>query len=248
MKKYLISLITVLSVLAITWGAFAQNEETPGQRVLQQQENMRQRFLNMSEAEREKFRAEMQERRERYMNMSEEEREKLRAEMQQRFSGRISLGREEQLKAIDTIEGQVAKLKAAIISIGDDDRGRFRDLSQEERTKLREKMAKAARERLMAIRAIEQQIAKLKGPQRPQQPQAASQQHIGEIKAIHGLAVKENAKQTADRLQRLITRIQRESRGSRSLESRPRPERLDRPQRQRPARQGRETQGQSSDK
>ena len=171
MKRYLISIITVLTVFVFAPGAFTQNEETPGQRVLQQRENMRQRFQNMSEEEREKFRAEMQQRRERYMNMSEEEREKFRAEMQQRFSGRISLSREQQLKAISEIEKQVAKLKAAVLSIGNEDRRQFRDLSEEERTKLREKMAKAARERLSAIRAIDQQLAKLRGPGRPQQSQ-----------------------------------------------------------------------------
>jgi peroxiredoxin len=235
MNRYLISIITLLTVLAVAPGAFAQEEKTSGQRVLQQRENMRQRFQNMSEAEREKFRAEMQQRRERYMNMSEEEREKFRAEMQQRFGGRISLSREEQLKAISEIEEQVAKLKAAVLSIEADDRGRFRDLSEEERTKLREKMATAARERMTAIRAIEQQIAKLRGPGRPQQLQADRQPPISEIKAIHDLALKENATQTAQRLERLIARFQRESRAG-SQESRPRPERLDRPPRQRPAR------------
>ncbi|NQT02183.1 MAG: hypothetical protein HQ580_09180, partial [Planctomycetes bacterium] len=48
---------------------------------------MRERVQNMSEPERDRFRAEMQERRERYMNMSEAEREKFRAEMRERFGG-----------------------------------------------------------------------------------------------------------------------------------------------------------------
>ena len=169
MKKYLISIITVLAVLTVARGAFAQDKETPGERVLQQQENMRLRVQNMPEAEREKFRAEMQKRREQFMNLSEPEREKFRAEMQQRFGGRISLSREQQLKAISAIEKQVAKLKAAVLSIEAKDRGRFRDLSEEERAKLREKMVKAARERMTAIRDIEQQLAKLRGPGRPPQ-------------------------------------------------------------------------------
>ena len=42
---------------------------------------------NMSEADRDRFRAQMQERRERYMNMSEAERERFRAEMRERFGG-----------------------------------------------------------------------------------------------------------------------------------------------------------------
>ncbi|MCP4257681.1 MAG: redoxin domain-containing protein [Planctomycetes bacterium] len=169
MNRYLISIITVLAILAFIPGTFAQEEETQGQRVLQQQENMRQRIQNMSEAEREKFRAEMQQRREQFMNMSEEDRKKFQAEMQQRFSGRISISREQQLKAISVIEQQVAKLKAAVLSIEPRDRGQFRDLTEEQRTKLREKMEKAARERFSAIRAIEQQLAKLRGPGRPPQ-------------------------------------------------------------------------------
>ncbi|MBC8471737.1 MAG: redoxin domain-containing protein [Planctomycetes bacterium] len=168
MKKYLILLITVLTVAR---GAFTQNEETPGQRVLQQQENMRQRLQNMSEAEREKFIAEMQKRRERFQNMSDEERKGYQAEMQQRFGGPISLSREQQLKAISEIENQVAKLKAAVLSIEVEEPGRLRDLSEEQRSKLREKNAKAARERFSVIRAIEQQLAKLRGPERPPQSQ-----------------------------------------------------------------------------
>ena len=53
---------------------------------------MRERFQNMSEADRDRFRAEMQERRERYMNMSEAERERFRAEMRERFGGRPAGG------------------------------------------------------------------------------------------------------------------------------------------------------------
>jgi len=45
------------------------------------------RFQNMSEADRDRFRAQMQERRDRYMNMSEAERERFRAEMRERFGG-----------------------------------------------------------------------------------------------------------------------------------------------------------------
>jgi hypothetical protein len=48
---------------------------------------MRGRFENMSEAERERFRAEMQERRGRFMNMSDAERERFRDEMRERFGG-----------------------------------------------------------------------------------------------------------------------------------------------------------------
>ncbi|MCP4614268.1 MAG: redoxin domain-containing protein [Planctomycetes bacterium] len=167
MKKYLISIITVLTILAIPQGSFAQEEETPGQRVLQQRENMRQQLQNMSPPERQRFRAEIDTRRKNFMNMSEEEKEKLRAEMQQRF-GRISLSREDQLKAITAIEQQVAKLKSAVQSIIPEDKVQSLNLSDEDQAKLRKKIAKAAQERMTAIRAIEQQLAKLRGSGRPQ--------------------------------------------------------------------------------
>ncbi|MCH8119258.1 MAG: hypothetical protein IIC00_05975 [Planctomycetes bacterium] len=110
MKRYLISIVTVLMVFVVVGATFGQEEERAGQRG-----SMRQRWQDMSEAEREKFRAEMLQRRERYQNMSEEEREKFRAEMRERFGGgRFGTGRQEQLKAIEAIEEQVAKLKAAI--------------------------------------------------------------------------------------------------------------------------------------
>jgi len=248
MKRYLISIITILMVLTVAWGVFAQDEETPGARVQRQRESMKQRMQNMSEAEREKFMAEMRQMRERFQNMSEEEKEKFRAEMQQRFGGRF--GRQEQLKAIEAIEEQVTRLKAAVQSTGAEDRSRWRELSEEERTKLREKMVTAVRERQTAIRAIEEQLAKLSGPRRAQ---AEPQPSIGELRAIHELAVKEKATQTAGRLERLIARFQRESRGGRAREPRPRPERLDRPSRERPdrdrpARQRGDVQGESSGK
>jgi len=50
-------------------------------------DGMRERFQNMSEAERERLRAEMQQRRERWESMSEAERDRFRAEMRDRFGG-----------------------------------------------------------------------------------------------------------------------------------------------------------------
>jgi len=244
MKRYLISTVAVLVVLVVALGAFAQDEESAGQGA--QWQNMRQRFQNMSEEEKEKFRTEMRQRRERYQNMSEEEREKFRAEMQQRFGGaRPSLSREAQLEKVKAIEELVAKLKAVVTGTAPGARGSFRDLSQEERTKLRDKMTKAALERQLLIKSIEQQLAELRGPGRPQ---AGPQPSIGELRAIHELAVKEKATQTASRLERLIARYQKESRGGRQRESQQRPERLERPQRERPAKQERDIQGESSAK
>jgi hypothetical protein len=244
MKRYLILIVAVLVVLVVTLGAFGQDEETTAQRVQRQRENMRQRYENMSEEEREKFRAEMRQRRERYENMSEAEREKFRAEMRERFgAGRPVTGRQEQLKAIEAIGEQLAKLKSAVQSTGAVDRSKWRELSEEERNKLRAEIMKARQERQAAIGAIEEHLAKLRGPGRPQ---AGPQPSIGELRAIHDLAVKEKATQTASRLERLIARYQRESR-VRVPEPRPKPERLERPQRERPARQ-KDAQDESSGK
>ena len=190
MKRCLISIITVLMVLAVACGAFGQDEETPAQRV---------------QGER---RAQAESIRQRWQNMSEEERENFRAEMRQRFGGaRSGLSREAQLEKIKSIEEQLAKLKAAIEIIpGREDLSRFRDLSVEERTELRQKMTRAALERQLLVKSIEQQLATLRGPG---QPQAGRQPSIGELRVIHGLAVKEKATQTANRLERLIARYQR---------------------------------------
>jgi peroxiredoxin len=242
MKRYLILIVAVMVVLATVSKALAQDEDTSAQRVQRQRENMKQRLQNMSEAEREKFLAEMRQRRERFQNMSEAEKEKFRAEMQQRFGGRF--GRQEQLKAVEAIEEQVAKLKAAIQSTGAVDRSKWRELSEEERTQVREKFTKARQERQAAIEAIEEEVVKLRGPRRPQ---AEPQPSIGELMAIHELAVKEKATQTATRLESLIARYRRESR-VRVPEPRPRPDRLERPQREPPARQERDVQGESAGK
>jgi len=56
-------------------------------------EKLRDRWESMSEAERDRFRAEMEQRRERFMNMSPEERQRFAEEMRQRFGGGPGFGR-----------------------------------------------------------------------------------------------------------------------------------------------------------
>ena len=232
MNRHVVSVVVVLALM-VTLTAFGQDEERAGQ--TEQRQDIRQRWQNMSEEEREKFRAEMRERRQKWESMSEEEREKFRAQMGERFSARRqSMGPEEQLKAIRIIEEQVAKLKAAVEgSMGPETRSQLRELPEEERAKLREKMIAAMKERQMAIMAIEQQIERLRGPGR-QVPEYRPR--ISELKAIHELAVKENATKTAKRLEELIAVYQRESQGRvRPPESEPREE-APRQRRERPVR------------
>jgi hypothetical protein len=116
--------------------------------------------------------------------------------------------REDQLKVIAAIEEQVAKLKALVeAQPGPDEFAKMRDLPEgEERTKLREKFAKAREERQGVIEAIEQNIAKLRG-ERPRME--GQQQLIDELQAIRELATQEKAEGAAKRLEQLIERQQK---------------------------------------
>lgn len=217
MKKYLISTVTIMVVLAVAWAAFGQRQDRParppgrqGQAMFQllspeEAAQMREKWQNMSEEEREKFRAQM---RERWQKLSDEEKEKLRAQMRERFGpGRRGLGREEQLKAIKAVEEQLARLKAALETAGPRERRPFRELSEQERAKLREKFMKAREERQKALGTIIAQIARLQGQgQPPREGERFIIINTGELKAIHQLAVKEKAKETTRSLARLIAR------------------------------------------
>ncbi|MHC4462979.1 MAG: hypothetical protein ACYS6W_09290 [Planctomycetota bacterium] len=209
MKRYLILIGAVLVVLALAWSAFAQREGAAGEG-----RAARGRAGALSAEERAKMR-------ERFQNMSEEEREKFRAQMRERFgSGRRGLGREDQLKAIKAIEAQLAKLKAGIEAQGTERRS-FRDLPEEERAKLRDQFTKAREERQKALKAIIAQVARLQGQR---QPAAEGEEFIlvntAQLKEIGKLAVKEKAKETAQRLERL-GRGRMGFRGGRSAAPRP---------------------------
>ncbi len=181
MKRYLIPIIAVLLVLAVTLVAFGQQERRGGRQ-------------NLSEEQRAKMR-------ERFQNMSEEERAKFRA--QRGGSGRGGFMRpEDQQKAIKAIEAQLAKLKAAQITRP---QGGFQDLSDDERAKLREKMTKVFRDRQNALQTIIAQVARLQGRR---QPTAEGTQYliinVGDLKPIQAAAKKEKAEETTKLLQRLI--------------------------------------------
>jgi len=191
MKRYSILMVVVLMVLAVAWTAFGQREGQPAERP---------GFgPQMSEEERAKMR-------ERWQNMTEEEKEKFRTQMRERFGAAGAMfGREAQLEAIKAIEEQMAKLKAGMQAPGPAPGTSFQNLSEEEKTKLREQFTKAREERQNAIRTIVAQIARLQGRV---QPPAEGEQFIivntADLKAIQELAAKEKAKETADRLTALV--------------------------------------------
>ena len=181
MKKQICLALIAVVVLSTAWAAFAQREATEGSR-------------SRSPEERAKLR-------ERWQNMSEEQRQEFIAQMRKRQDQR----REDELKAIEAIVEQIAKLKAGTEATGPQARERWQDLSDEERAKLREQFTKAREEREKAIKAIIAQIARL---QDQRQPTAEGEEYIlvntEQLKEIHKLAEKEKATETAQRLERLI--------------------------------------------
>jgi hypothetical protein len=111
---------------------------------------------------------------------------------------------EEQLKVLEAIEQQVGKLKETVKASALPAGKTFQDLSDEERTKMRQ----AREERQAAIKTVLTQLARLQG----QQPAEGAEYIIvntADLKAIQELATKEKATETANRLTSLIERPQR---------------------------------------
>jgi len=174
MKKYVIPAVILLAILALVMVSYGQAQNRDSQR---------------------------QAMRERFQNMSEEERAAAMARMRDRgFGGRLS--REDQAKAIKEIEAQVAKLKAAVQV--ERPQGGFQDLSEEERTKLRQSMT----DRRNALQAIIAQVAALEGRRAPEGAEDARFIIINtaDLKPIQEMAEKEKAKETSQLLARMASR------------------------------------------
>jgi hypothetical protein len=173
MKKYLIPIVVVLAILAVVMVSYSRAQDQNTQR-----QNMRERFQNMSEEERAKFREQMRAR---------------------GFGARLS--REDQEKAVQAIEEQVAKLKAAIQV--ERPQGGFQNLSEEERTKLRQSMT----DRRNALQAIIAQVARLEGRTQPEEEGARFIIiNTADLKPIQEMAVKEKATETSQLLARMAAR------------------------------------------
>jgi hypothetical protein len=173
MKKCLIPIVVVLAILAVVVVSYGQAQDRNTQR-----QNMRERFQNMSEEERAAFR------------------ERMRA---RGFGARLS--REDQEKAVQAIQEQVAKLKAAIQV--ERPQGGFQNLSEEERAKFRESMTN----RRNALQAIIAQVARLEGRTQPEEEGARFIIiNTADLKPIQEMAEKEKAPETAQLLARMAAR------------------------------------------
>lgn len=153
MKRYVISTVAILMVLAMVWVAFGQEQGT-------RQGQGRGGFMSA----------------------------------------------EERAKAFEAIEAQLAKLKAAGPGAGFS-RESFQNMSEEERTKFREKMTAARQEQQKSIQIILAQLAALQGRREPA-PEGAQYLIVttADLKPIQDSAVKEKATETAKLLEALATR------------------------------------------
>jgi hypothetical protein len=108
--------------------------------------------------------------------------------------------RERQQKSLSQIEAQVTKMKTMMES-SSGGRQRWRDASEEERTKLREEYRKMREDRTKALGTIEDQILLLKGRRTVYQEYDDS---MDELKGLLELAKKEKAKETTAAIEKLI--------------------------------------------
>jgi hypothetical protein len=121
---------------------------------------------------------------------------------------RFAQMREAQMKAIATLQEQVGKLKAMMDQAGQRMQGRnFQDMSEEERTKMREEMTKRRQEQAQIMASIQQQLDTLKGGR---ELATEHQRNMAPLKEALASAQKENAKQTAGMLEKLIAERQKQ--------------------------------------
>ena len=173
MKKYAIPIVVVLAVLALTWSTFGQAQDRAA---------MRERFQNMSEEERAKFREQMRAR-------------------GGGSRGRSRMSPEDQQKAIKAIETALVKVKAAAQIRRPE--GGFQDMSEEERNKI----MTASRDQRTALQAITAQVALLEGRRQPEAEGARFMIiNTEDLKPIQEAATKEKAEETGKLLQRLLSR------------------------------------------
>jgi hypothetical protein len=115
--------------------------------------------------------------------------------------------REAQMKALAAIQEQVAKLKT-LMEAPQGMQGRsFQDMSEEERTKMRDEFTKRRDEQQKVFASIDQELARLKGGR---QLMTEHQQAMTPLKELLASAKKENAKETAGMLEKLIADRQKQ--------------------------------------
>ena len=131
--------------------------------------------------------------------------------------------RERQQKALSVIEVQLAKIKTSIKESSSRGRQGWRDMSEDERNKLREQYRKVREERMKSMVLIEDQLLMLKGRRTVYQDYDKS---MGQLNGILESAKKEKAKETTAAIEKLIAakKLEFEKRMKKlGMEERPRP-------------------------
>jgi hypothetical protein len=120
--------------------------------------------------------------------------------------GRGMMGRfnkETLLKTVAAIQEQVTKLKANVDSMPAVPAGGFQDMSEEDRTKMRE----SGQQRTAIVDAIQQQVDQLKGIRGLV---SENQQAVTDLKALQEMANKEKATETAKKIGEMIAAKQKQ--------------------------------------
>lgn len=117
--------------------------------------------------------------------------------------------REAQMKALDTIQQNAAKLKAAMEEAGRSMQNRpsFQDMSEDERAKMREEFTKRREEQRTLIAGMEQELERLKG--------ASSlwteyDESVAPLKEVLASAQNEKATATAAKVEQLLAQRQKQ--------------------------------------
>jgi hypothetical protein len=113
-----------------------------------------------------------------------------------------------QQKALAELQEQVAKLKAMSEQTGRGTQGRsFQDMSDEERTKMREQMTQRRQEQQQVLAAMQQNLDRLKGGG---QLLLEHNEAVKPLQEALASAQKENAKATAQMLEQMIAQRQKQ--------------------------------------
>ncbi|MBN1507847.1 MAG: hypothetical protein JW955_13435 [Sedimentisphaerales bacterium] len=109
--------------------------------------------------------------------------------------------REAQMKALATIQEQLDKTKALMEAPRRMEGRSFQDMSEEERTKMREEFTRRREEQQKIMATIDQQVNILKGGR---QLMTEHQEALAPLKDLLASAQKEDAKETAAKIEKLI--------------------------------------------
>jgi predicted RND superfamily exporter protein len=129
-------------------------------------------------------------------------------QQQEQMRQRFQQMRESQQKAITTLQEDTGKLKAMMdqSAASMQNRPDFQNMSEEERTKMREEFTKRREEQQKLIQSLEQQVMILKGGRQMATEHQDAMKELNEIKA---LADEEKATKTAERLGQYIEKKQK---------------------------------------